>query len=277
MPQYHLTTPEQVRFRFEVAGLVSRAMGWLVDQLILWTLRLALIFALAPGGHVGVAVVMVLIFVLDFGYYAYFELRHAGQSPGKRAFGLRVIAASGARLGFAEVMIRNLLRALDTLPYLMMLGGAVAMADRWHRRLGDLAAETLVVRDVRAALPEPLRHASMRDNSYYHDPRIRQRILSRLTRPERDLLFELMLRRDDLEPVMRETIFTEAASYFRDRFALPTALDHLSDEQTVLNLALVAQSDTPTPTGATRTGMPAERHHIQGRPSVTLDAGVVKQ
>lgn len=253
MPQYQLTTPEQVHFRYEIAGLMSRAMAWLVDQVILWALRIGFAFALAPGGHFGVSLLLVSIFALDFGYYAWFELRHAGQSPGKRLFGLRVVAASGARLTFADVMIRNLVRALDTLPLMMTLGGMVALVDRWHRRLGDLAAETLVIRDSRAALPEMMLTAAMRDNTFQRDPRLRQRILARLTRAERDLLVDLMMRRDELEPAVRESLFAAAAAYFRHRFSLPDDLDHLSDEQTVLNLALVAQADTiaaPVPTVA---------------------------
>ncbi|MFA9479885.1 RDD family protein [Phycisphaerales bacterium AB-hyl4] len=246
MRQYQITTPEQVQFRYEVAGLMSRAMAWVVDQLILWAARLGFVFALSSAGQLSLAAVFVSIFVLDFGYYAWFELRQAGQSPGKRLLGLRVIPASGAQLSFADVMIRNLLRSIDTLPMMMVLGGTVAWIDRYHRRLGDLAAETLVVRDVRTELPAGLLAAASRDNSFMQDARLRQRVLGRVSREERDLLFDLMMRRDQLDRGRREALFAEAATYFRHRYNLPEGLDHLSDEQTVLNLALLLQAGATT-------------------------------
>lgn len=251
--QYRVTTPEQVEFRYEIGGLVSRAMAWLVDQLILWALRIGCLLALGGAGGYGLAAAIVGIFVFDFAYYVFFELFYAGQSPGKRLFGLRVVPASGARLTFADVMIRNLLRWLDTLPLMMTLGGVVALFDRWHRRFGDLAAETLVIRDVRAGVPEKVLDAPSRENSFQNDPLLRQRILARATREQRDLLFDLMMRRDSLEFTAREQLFADAADYFRCYFALPDDMGHLSDEQTVVNLALVLQA----PSAATPVSLPA--------------------
>jgi hypothetical protein len=133
------------------------------------------------------------------------------------------------------------MRPLDTLPAAMVVGGVAAFADLLHRRLGDMAAETLVVREARRAVPEGLVAEQARVNTFQDDPAVRNRILARVTREERDLVLDLLMRRDGLDPAVREDLFAQAADFFRERYGLPQDLDYLSDEQTVLNLALVCQ------------------------------------
>jgi uncharacterized RDD family membrane protein YckC len=242
VPKVEITTPEQVVFRYEAAGLVSRALAWLLDYTIIFAGYLAIILIFAGlGSTVGSIFILLGIFVLDFSYFAFFEIRASGQTPGKRIFSLRVISAQGQRLRFADAMIRNLLRPIDVLPLMMVVGGTVAFFDRQHRRLGDMAAETVVIRESRRLLPQALVAAKTRVNTFQANRAIQQRIMTRITRDERDLVLDLALRRDHLDAATRETIFAEAAAYFRERFALPEDLQHLSDEQTVINLALVIQ------------------------------------
>jgi hypothetical protein len=138
-------------------------------------------------------------------------------------------------------MMRNLLRPIDMLPWGMVLGGTIAFFDSRHRRLGDMAAETVVVREVRRTLPQALAAQKARFNSFQANRPLQQRILTRITREERDLVLDLTVRRDQLDLSTREALFAQAAAYFRQRLALPEDLDHLSDEQTVMNLALVVQ------------------------------------
>ena len=153
MQRYQITTPEQVSFHYTVAGPFSRCMAWLTDQALIWAGYIAIGFAFAGlGGPVSVALILLGIFLLDFGYFVYFELRWAGQSPGKRWFGIRVISARGTQLRFADVLVRNLMRPIDMLPFAMVLGGTVSLIDRYHRRLGDLVADTIIIQDVTRAL-----------------------------------------------------------------------------------------------------------------------------
>lgn len=246
MARYLITTPEQVQFHYDVAPLAGRATAWIIDQLLLWILRYAFVFLFISTGHaIGMIAVMLGIFLLDFGYFTFFEYAMGGRTPGKKLMGLRVISSRGVKLRFPDVLMRNLLRPVDTLPAIMLLGGTVAFIDHLHRRLGDLAAETLVVRDVRLALPESVLAQHTRFNSFQADPAIRGRILARVTRHERDVIFDLMLRRNELDPEVREKIFQQAAGLFRKRFSLPEDIDYLSDEQTVLNIALLIQGDRP--------------------------------
>jgi uncharacterized RDD family membrane protein YckC len=240
--RYQITTPEQVHFHYEIAGLASRAMAWALDQLILWAARIAVAFAFIWGGFgIGLALIILGVFLLDFGYYQFFEVFWAGQSPGKKVFKIRVISGHGGKLRFPDVFLRNIMRPFDTLPYAMGLGGVVAYLDPLRRRLGDKVAETLVVRDVRVELPQSVLTQQTRVNTFEADGAIRSRILARVTREERDLILDLMLRRDGLDPSVREDLFSQAAEYFRERYGLPEDLDYLTDEQTVLNLALVLQ------------------------------------
>jgi uncharacterized RDD family membrane protein YckC len=240
--RYRITTPEQVAFHYAVAGVVERCMAWFADQLLIWSGYIVIILLFAQlGGSASVALIILGIFVLDFSYFVLFELYWAGQSPGKRMFKIRVIAARGNRLTFNDVLIRNAMRPIDSLPFSMVVGGTTAVVDRWHRRLGDIVAETIVVRDAKQSAPAAIASEKARVNSFAADAALRSRVLTRISREERDLVIDLVLRRDQIEPAVREDLFGQAASYFRSRLALPDDANHLSDEQTIVNLALLIQ------------------------------------
>ncbi|MDH5638584.1 MAG: RDD family protein [Nitrospinota bacterium] len=242
MARYRIITPEQVVFHYQTAGLVSRAMAWLIDQLFITVLRFTAVYALKEGGDVGHTAIILIFFILDFFYFTIFELYWAGQTPGKRYFGIRVIAAGGGKLGFNETFMRNLVRILDSLPMAMTVGGIVALLDPYSRRLGDMAADTLVAVDSTRPLPSESVVVAGRVNTFQEDPAIRARILNRATREERDLIFDLTVRRDELDPDAREELFRRAGVMIRERYNLPTDIEHLSDEQATLNVALTLES-----------------------------------
>ncbi len=242
MRRYRITTPEQVKFHYTVSGVVARCMAWFVDQLLIWAGYITIIIVFAKlGGSISGALIVLGIFILDFSYFVLFELYWAGQSPGKRMFSIRVIAARGNKLTFADVLVRNAMRPVDMLPYAMVVGGVTAVIDKWHRRLGDIVADTIVVRDARQALPAALAHEKGRVNSFASDPVLRNRIATRVSRDERDLILDLVTRREQIDPEVREELFGRAAAHFRARLSLPPDADHLSDEQSIVNLALVIQ------------------------------------
>jgi uncharacterized RDD family membrane protein YckC len=241
MPRLEITTPEQVTFHYPIAGLVTRAVAWSLDLTLLLLLDFAifLIFLWQPI-EIGFAFATVTVFLLNFGYYIGFELFSAGQTLGKRAMGIRVVSVTGSHLRFSESFLRNVVRMLDM--GLFFVGAIVAFVDPLRRRLGDLVADTIVVRDTRRKIPDAIIRAQARANSFHDDVAIRTRILNRVTREERDLILDLMSRRDQLEPRSRESIFAGAAAYLRQRYSLPSDMEHLSDEQTVLGVALVILS-----------------------------------
>lgn len=236
--RFAITTPELVTFHRRPAELPTRAVAWILDQLIIMVLRIATAISLFQFGEIGFALLFIVLLLIDFGYFTLLEWKYAGQTLGKRMMKIRVASVSGARLEPGDILLRNLLRPIDSLPLTMVLGGVIAWLHPHRRRLGDLAAGTLVIRDAQAQIPDAVFDSAGRINTFQADPTVRSRILARVSLEERDLLMDMAQRRDQLDPLPREKLFADAAAYFRDRLALPES-DHLTDEQTVLNVALV--------------------------------------
>lgn len=238
--RFAITTPERVTFHYEPAGLATRTMAWLIDQAIMLGLRVCVIIVLARLGELGFALVFIAMLLIDLGYFTWFEWRWAGQTPGKRAMKIYVASATGSLLRGEDVLLRNLLRPVDNLPLMMTLGGIIAWLDPYGRRLGDLAAGTLVIRAAARQLPQAIFDANERENVFWSDAAIRNRILARVTRDERDFLMDLVQRRDQLASLPRHGLFQQALAYFQQRYNLPEQ-EHLTAEQAVLNVALVVR------------------------------------
>lgn len=154
---YYVETPEVVPISYTVAGAASRCLAATVDTSLILLLQIilgvsaqfleALNQAIARAGSVFYAIWAILAFVLVWGYYLFFEVLWSGQTPGKRLIGLRVLREGGRPVDFSASAVRNLVRAVDFLPLAYGLGVLVMFADPRGRRLGDLAAGTLVVRE----------------------------------------------------------------------------------------------------------------------------------
>ncbi len=241
--RHAVTTPEGVTFRRRPAELPSRARAWLIDQCIVIVLKILVLWALAQWGGMEERLVLAFTFMvslaLDFGYHTLFEWLGQGQTPGKKALGLRVVAANGARLDGEGVFLRNLVRAIDGLPAFMFIGGLVSLCEPHRRRLGDLVAGTLVVREPAGAVPATVFDADTTTGAFDQAPELRARLRAQLDREDRDLLLDLALRRDGLEPLARADLFAAAAVHYRQQFSLSVD-EHLTDERFVLNLARIA-------------------------------------
>lgn len=149
-------TPEGVALHLPAAGPVPRALAWSIDLAIRLVLLMVAGMILGALGTAGSGVYLVVLFVLFWFYPVLFEALDGGRSPGKRALGLRVVAMDGAPIGWVAAFTRNLLRAVDMLPFGYAAGLVASLADPWGRRLGDQVAGTLVVhagrgRDARPA------------------------------------------------------------------------------------------------------------------------------
>ncbi|HEX2569382.1 MAG TPA: RDD family protein [Polyangia bacterium] len=159
-----IETPEHVRFRYRIAGPWRRALAYLVDLAVMVGVGLVVgiflaIFQLGSAGRLEKAstgVILVLVFLLQWGYFVLSEALSGGRSLGKRAAGLRVVREGGYPLRFTDSVLRNLLRAADFLPSGYALGGLVMGLDRRFRRLGDLVAGTLVVVETSDGVTAPL-------------------------------------------------------------------------------------------------------------------------
>ena len=153
----HVETPEGLALNLRSAGVAPRAYAWLLD----FGLRLGVIVGLGAVfglmGKAGSGLMLMSMFVIYWGYPILFEVLRDGQTLGKRVMGLRVINDNGTPITWVPSIVRNLLRTVDMLPFGYGFGLLSGLLDGNGRRLGDLAAGTLVVYAERDAprLPAP--------------------------------------------------------------------------------------------------------------------------
>jgi len=156
--QLSIDTPELVDIEMPLAGIGSRFIALLVDYLIwfacLFVLSLLSSFLLPAisafnkiSEQWAVGLIILVVFLFNWGYFTLFEAFWNGRTPGKRVARIRVIQRSGRAIGLFESMARNLVRFVDQLPFFYAVGVIAMFVTRQHQRLGDLAAGTLVVRD----------------------------------------------------------------------------------------------------------------------------------
>jgi uncharacterized RDD family membrane protein YckC len=236
---HQVITTEKVPFSYRVAGLGSRFLAWLVDAGLIVILGTAgfcggVVLERAREG-MGLALIFLWIFILTWGYFLLFEWLWHGQTPGKRLLGVRVIQWQGTSVTFYQSAVRNVLRVVDSLPIFYALGFCAAACNRESRRLGDIAAGTLVVHTERKAKPiEALPDATGQTNAI-RQPLIRQR-LAQLEREQKQTLLDLSLRRNQLSVRDRARLFRVAAEFLQERLDLAPE-QYVSDEKFVLQLA----------------------------------------
>jgi len=141
----HLETPEGIDLLLRPAGPLPRALALLFDLLLRGLLLALLAVVLFFLGGLGKGLITILAFVISWGYPILFEVLCQGQTPGKKLMGLYVVHDDGTPIGWPSSITRNLLRAADMLPVGYGLGLVACLLQKQFKRLGDLAAGTLVV------------------------------------------------------------------------------------------------------------------------------------
>ena len=157
-----IDTPEGVSLELTLAGVGSRFTAALVDYLIQAVILVALLLVLvygvglSPGsdGALAAAVFILGFFLVFWGYNVAFEVLNSGRTPGKALNGLRVVLESGAPITFGPSAVRNVIRIIDILPSVYLVGMTSILVTRKNQRLGDLAAGTLVLQERRSLPPE---------------------------------------------------------------------------------------------------------------------------
>lgn len=153
--RYKVETPEGIDLILRPAGVVPRALAFAIDLLIRGALLGVLFTVLAVLGQFGMGLGTILLFLVTWWYMVLFEVLNQGRSPGKQLMGLRVIHDDGTPVGWAASLTRNLLRFVDILPFGYTLGILSCLNHPAFKRLGDIAAGTLVVyRDNATVTPE---------------------------------------------------------------------------------------------------------------------------
>jgi uncharacterized RDD family membrane protein YckC len=236
---HEVITTERVPFTYRVAGLGSRFLAWLVDLgliVLLGCMGLWIGVVLEVGrAGIGAATVTLWLFILEWGYFLAFEWLWLGQTPGKRVVGLRVIQSQGTSVTGFQAAVRNIVRAVDVLPFFYGVGFVVAACNREQRRLGDFAADTLVVHVDRKAKPIRALQERRTGAGRLSESLLRQR-LGQLDRQQKQLLLDLCLRREQLRISDRARLFQLAADYLHARLDL-AADEHQSAEKFVLEMA----------------------------------------
>ena len=140
-----VATPEGIELTLRLAGPVPRALAWSVDFLLRAAVVLVVSMIASRFGRAGMGVVLIAAFFVEWLLPAWFEAMWGGQTPGKRLFHLAVLNDDGTPVRWPGALTRNLLRAADFLPFLYGVGLLTMLMNRDFKRLGDLAAGTVVV------------------------------------------------------------------------------------------------------------------------------------
>lgn len=151
-------TPESVELEFTLAGIGNRALALLIDDLLLvvglilfliiWiivSIQLADFWRAILGDRVGLwwlAIASIISFSIYSGYFVFFETLWQGQTPGKRIAKIRVVRDNGRPIGLQQATLRALLRPFDEI---LFIGAFLIIFNRQEKRLGDLAAGTIVI------------------------------------------------------------------------------------------------------------------------------------
>lgn len=240
-------TPEGVVFTFPLAGPVVRCIAWVIDSVAISTatsiVGMVLMWFAIISLDLTVAAVTVLFFVLSTGYNMVFEYFWRGQTPGKRVMRLRVVDAGGMALTPGQIVVRNLVRVVDELPFLYLVGGVAMMVSRRAQRLGDLAAGTIVVRHRLVHEPdlEALIHGKY--NSLREAPHLAARLRQRVPPAIAAAAVDALVRREMLEPAARVMLFGELAQVFRGLVTFPPEMvAELPDEVLVRNVVEIVHT-----------------------------------
>ena len=213
-----IITPEGVKLQFETAGIGSRAIAMLIDAVIMLTvfglMVLALFLSIGYSEdilpnlmNIYVALVIIVAVFITLGYFMLFELLLKGRTPGKKLVKIRVVKINGSPATAGSIIMRNLLRVIDQLPTFYLLGIIVAFVNLQERRIGDLVAGTMVVKEF-SNKPDKMQAQSL--NSLTPDILLDPR--------EIQILQSFFMREKELAKARREQLQAEYIYYFKAKY-----------------------------------------------------------
>lgn len=136
--------PEGVDIAITSAGLVARSYAYIIDFIIRTILVAIIAFVLKFLGDVGEGILLIIYFLISWGYNIFYEIKN-GQTPGKKRLKIRVVQDNGLPANFSQIIVRNLIRPADMLPFGYFLGLIVMSFNSRFKRIGDWAAGTIVI------------------------------------------------------------------------------------------------------------------------------------
>ena len=138
-------TPEGVDIHLKVAGIWPRSVAWIIDLLIRGALYALLAVLAGQLGDFGTGLMLIGFFLMEWFYPVLFEVLNRGMTPGKKHLNIQVLNSDGTPVGWSSSLLRNILRTVDFLPFFYGAGFISMLMNDRFQRLGDLAADTIVV------------------------------------------------------------------------------------------------------------------------------------
>ena len=236
-----IQTPEGIEFSLALAGPVTRFLSWSVDLLVILAANklLNVVFGLVGiiSRDIAAAGAIMGYFAVSIGYGIVLEWYWHGQTLGKRLLRLRVTDVHGLHLQFSQVVIRNLLRFVDSLPAFYLIGGLSCLVNHRAQRLGDFVANTIVVHNPRRDAPDLAQLMAGKYNSFRRYPHLEARLRQHVSPAAARIALQALVRRDEFEPVARIALFRDIVSYYASIVSFPPeATDGMSDEQYIRNV-----------------------------------------
>jgi uncharacterized RDD family membrane protein YckC len=236
-----ISTPEGIEFSRKLAGPVTRFLAWSVDLLAIMAINKLLNVLLGVLGlisrDIAMAATVLGYFIVSIGYGIVTEWHWRGQTLGKRLLRLRVTDVRGLQLRFSQIVIRNLLRFVDSLPVFYLVGGLTCLINRRAQRLGDFVANTIVVWSPPVDEPDLDQLLEGKYNSFRKYPHLEARLRHQVSPAEAQIALQALVRRDEFEPQDRVQLFQSIVNYFKSIITFPQeATDSISDEQYIRNL-----------------------------------------
>jgi uncharacterized RDD family membrane protein YckC len=240
--QLIIRTPEGISFALEPAGPLMRFFAWSIDALVIISVSLVLqqlVFShlakVAPD--LGNGLYILVTTALYLCYTMCMEWFWHGRTLGKRLFRLRVMDSDGFHLQRSQVVIRNLLRVIDSLPLFYLVGGAASFFSPLYQRLGDRVANTVVIKLPKFSSPTTTGIGEQKFNSLRAYPHLVARLRQAVTPAEADIGLQALRRRDTFDDQERTVLFDRLAEHFKAKCAFPEeAVRACSSEQYVRNV-----------------------------------------
>jgi len=248
----HIKTPEGITFALPLAGPVARFLAWVIDfaciSAIMMAVNMGIQITQMVSSDFAQAATILAYFLVSIGYGILCEWTYKGQTVGKRLMSIRVMDIQGLRLQLSQIIIRNLLRFIDSLPVCYLVGGLSCLLSPKSQRLGDLAANTIVIRESRVPRPDLEQILTHKYNSLRDYPHLVARLRQRTSPREENVALQALLRRNELDPICRVELFSQIAAHFKMIIPFPQeAIDGITEEQLVRNVVevLVQASGPP--------------------------------
>lgn len=237
-----IETPEGIEFSIRLAGPIIRSLAWAIDFACIAAITKILssfmqVFSIISM-EFAMAGLVLLYFLVSIGYGIFMEYYWRGQTIGKRMLNLRVMDIQGLNLQLHQVIIRNIIRPLDKLPSVFYLvGGLTCFFSRYSQRLGDIAANTIVVWNTGVNEPDLDQLLPDKYNSFRDYPHLVGRLRQRVSPKEAGIALQALLRREQFDLTARIELFSEIASWFKNIVEFPQeAIEGISDEQYIRNV-----------------------------------------